>query len=63
MSSVILVCLSGSDVNGIYGRAGKKYGRKAIVNAHQLLDKEMYISCITLSMAPDPDTGAMGVTW
>jgi len=44
-------------------RAAKKYGRKAIVNAHQLLDKEMYISCITLSMVPDSETGSMGVTW
>lgn len=44
-------------------RAAKKYGRKGIVNVHELLEKEMYISCITLAFVPDPDTGMMGVTW
>ena len=47
----------------IHNRAAKKYGRKAIVNAHQLLEKEMSIGCLTVSMVQDPDTGVMGVTW
>jgi len=43
-------------------RAAKKYSRKGITNAHQLLDKEMHVACITFSFFPDPDTGVMAVT-
>jgi hypothetical protein len=44
-------------------RAAKKYSRKGISNAHQLLHKEMYVSCVTFSFYPDPDTGVIGVVW
>jgi len=44
-------------------RATKKYGRKVIVNSHQLLEKEMYMSCITVAMVLDSDNGDMAVTW
>ena len=42
-------------------RAAKKYSRRGIINAHELLDKEMAVSCITFSWFPDPDTGVLGV--
>jgi hypothetical protein len=44
-------------------RAAKKYSRQGISNAHQLLHKEMYVSCVTFSFYPDPDTGVIGVVW
>jgi hypothetical protein len=44
-------------------RAAKKYSRKGIINAHQLLQKEMYVSCMTFSFFPEPETGIMGVVW
>jgi hypothetical protein len=43
--------------------AAKKYSRKGIINAHQLLQKEMYVSCITFSFNPEADTGVMAVVW
>ena len=36
---------------------------KGIVNAHELLQKEMYVSCITFSFYPEPDTGVVAVVW
>ena len=44
-------------------RAARKHSRKAIVDAHQLLYKEMYVSCITYSFYPDPDDGVYGIVW
>ena len=44
-------------------RAAKKYSRKGIINAHQLLQKQMYVSCITFSFVPEPETGVVGVVW
>ena len=42
-------------------RAAKKYSRKGIINAHQLLHKEMFVSCITFSFFPEQESGVMGV--
>jgi hypothetical protein len=44
-------------------RAAKKYSGKGIINAHELLEKEMNVSCITFSFYPNPDTGVMAVFW
>lgn len=44
-------------------RAAKKYSRRGIINAHELLQKEMAVDCITFSWFPDPDTGVLGVVW
>jgi hypothetical protein len=44
-------------------RAAKKYSRKGILNSHELLHKEMYVSCITFSFYPEPDSGMIGVVW
>jgi hypothetical protein len=33
------------------------------MNAHQLLQKEMYVSCITFTFTPEADTGRMAVVW
>ena len=44
-------------------RAAKKYSRKGIKNAHELLHKEMFVSSITFSFYPDPDDGMIGVIW
>ena len=44
-------------------RAAKKYCQKGISNAHNLLHKQMFVSCISFSFFPDPDTGVMGIVW
>ena len=44
-------------------RAAKKYSRRGIINAHELLDKEMGVDMISYSWFPDPDTGIVGVMW
>lgn len=42
-------------------RAATKYSRRGVINAHELLDKEMGVDCITFSWFPDPVTGVVGV--
>ena len=42
-------------------RAAKKYSRRGIVNAHELLDKEMGVDMISFSWFPDLDMGIVGV--
>ena len=44
-------------------RAAKKYSRRGILNAHQLLNKEMNVSCIIFSFFQDPDSGVLRVVW
>ena len=44
-------------------RAARKYSHKAIVDAHQMLHKEMFMSCITYSFYPDLDDGEYGIVW
>jgi len=34
---------------------------KAIIDAHQMLHQEMFVSCITYSFYPDPDDGVYGI--
>ena len=58
---VVLSFLPGNICDGL--RAVKKYSRRGIINAHELLQKEMGVDCITFSWFPDPDTGVLGVVW
>jgi hypothetical protein len=44
-------------------RAAKKYSRRGVMNVHELLDKEMNMSCVTFSFFRDPDSGVLGVVW
>ena len=44
-------------------RAAKKYSRRGIINAHELLNKEMGVDMISYFQFLDSDTGIVDVMW